>query len=348
LRIAVNHCFVLRIGLVLFLCITGATPTFADDEKARIEYREQVTAFFSEAKATLTFEISAKEEVAGKAQWLLLAKGRVLASGAAELTPSPDKPALLTIERTLPPLEEGVAFALQMKVSFVETDAKKPSAELIQDLWLLSENPFVNRIKALEALEIQLFDPTGDTVAALEKLEVPFERLNQADAISELSRGTLVIGEGISLKDYPSLPKSFCEVAARGVNVICLAPVDGEIALPLQASDDDAQPAQVALRRVDVIHELDKRLTARWIGDESPVRSELRLASAGEKIKGHIEEPGSGWSWVEVRYDKPGARAVLCGLGLIRDWDRSPAPRYLLARLLEQTSAPFPVKTLKD
>jgi hypothetical protein len=323
------------VWFLLALLVIGSSVR-ADDDVLRIVYREQVTAFFSEAKATFTFAIEGKEEAAGKAEWLLVAKGRVLASGTAEAAVAPDKPALVVVERTLPPLTEGVVFPLQLKISFREAEAKKPAAELTQDLWLFSDNPFANRQKALAALEIKVFDPVGETTAALEKLEVPCERLTNSDAIADLSTGVLLVGEGTSLKDYPSIPRSFAKLAARGVEVICLAPADGEIPLPLQQKPDDGVPAQISLRRSDVIGELDKRLAApRWVADASPVRSTLSVTSAGEEIKGEIGEAAIGWPWVEIRYAAPGSRVRICGLGIIRDWERSPAPRYLLSRLLE-------------
>ena len=90
------------------LTVTGASQD--EDAKASIVYREQVTAFFAAAETTFTFDISSSQELAGTASWVLVAKGRVLASGESEVTTSADKPATVAVERRLPPLNEGVAF----------------------------------------------------------------------------------------------------------------------------------------------------------------------------------------------------------------------------------------------
>ena len=155
-------------------------PGAAQDAQPSIVYREQVTAFFSEAKAKFTFEIAAPKKVASTAAWMLTANGRV---------------------------------PLQLKVSFRVGEEKKPAAELTLDLWLFHDNPFVDREKSLETLTIQLFDPPGDTAAALEKLKIPFKPVANVDALPDVVQGVVLIGEGVSLNDYRSLPKCFATLA---------------------------------------------------------------------------------------------------------------------------------------
>lgn len=328
----IAHLFLLAglIGSVM------SPPACAEAPQVSIQYREQVSAFFAEADVHLHMDIATTHEVAGTAMWTLLAHGRVLASGEVDARLTPDKPAVLSIERRLPTLNAGAAFPLQLKVAFRSSDDKKPLCEIVQELWLLSDNPFVDRQKWLQALELQLFDPIGDTATAFQKLDVPFKQLHNADGLSELSQGTVIIGEGASLKDYPSLSKTLPALTMRGVNVICLAAGDGELLLPVQASDDNRAADQFSLRRIDVVGQLDKRLrSSRWVPDEQTERSELILTAADTQIRGEIVEAGKGWPWLEVHYSQPSARFVYCGFGLIKAWDQSPVPRYLLASLLE-------------
>ena len=328
----IAHLFLIAglIGSVL------SPPARAEAPQVNIQYREQVTAFFAEADAHFHFDIATSSEVAGTVMWTLVANGRVLASGEVDARPTPDTPAVLSIERRLPTLREGVAFPLQLKVAFRSTDDKKPLHEIVQELWLLSDNPFADRQKWLDSLEIQLFDPVGDTAAAFQKLDVSFNQRHNADALSELSQGTVIIGEGTSLKDYPSLAKALPALAMRGVNVICFAASDGELLLPMQASDDNRAADQFSLRRIDVVGQLDKRLRSpRWVPDESVELRELSVRAAQSQIAGEIVEAGKGWPWLEVHYSQPSGRFVYCGFGLIKAWDQSPVPRYLLARLLE-------------
>jgi hypothetical protein len=329
-----------RIGSLSLLAAVGwcwaVAIGSAEELPVSIAYREQVTTFFGEAKAKFTFEIAAKEETSGLAAWLLLAKGRVLASGESAITLAPERPAMLTIERQLPPLNEGVAFPLQLRVHFRAADSKQPAAELELELWLVSENPFLDRQQALESLPIHLFDPPGDTAAALEKLSVPFKRAYNADALPDLEKGVLLIGEGVSLKDYRSLPACFAKLASRGISVICLAPADGEIPLPVQTNEDQRQATQFVLLRLDVVAEFDKRLKSPcWVAGESIDLCAFRLSVSGEQTAAGVVEAGAGWPWAEVHYSDPSARMVLCGCGIIRSWDQSPVPRYLVANLLE-------------
>lgn len=319
-------------ALVCLACRIGA----AEEQKVAIEYREKVTAFFSEAKAELHFDVTATEAIAGKIAWTLGAKGRILASGEVEARPTPDVPSTLTIDRTLPPLREGVALALQLKVAFQPTDSKERMAEVVHDLWLFSHNPFVDRKERLEELDIKVFDPAGESADALEKLEVPFKHVHIADALHDVSEGTLVIGEGTSLKDYPSLSKLLPALAARGVHVICLAPSDGELVLPLDANNEERRASQFSLRRIDLVAQLDKRLSSpRWVVDQKVELRTIKVSSTDEHVTGEIVDQGQGWPWLEVKYDRPHGRFVFCGFGLLKAWEQSPVPRYLLAKLLE-------------
>jgi hypothetical protein len=50
-----------------------------------------------------------------------------------------------------------------------------------------------------------------------------------------------------------------------------------------------------------------------------------------------VSEDGD-WPWVTVDYPETKGRFVFCGFNIVENWNRGPAPRYLLNRIL--TSRP--------
>jgi hypothetical protein len=94
-----------------------------------------------------------------------------------------------------------------------------------------------------------------------------------------------------------------------------------------------------------IIAKLDKRLDASaWPPDGAVTTSALQFKSMeGGLVLLEVTKEDDGWPWVDMRFDPSrgatagGAhgRLVICGFGLIEKWNAGPAPRFLVARLLE-------------
>jgi hypothetical protein len=311
--------------------------TALGDESMRIVAHQQATNFFGEQEAKLRFDLVAPEAYEGRVQWRLMAAGRTLASRDEAVSLAPGKAHIVEFRHKLPPVKEGVVFPLELHIAIAAAKGDDPEAELQTSLYLFAANPFADRKQWLESLQIQLFDPMEATSKALTALEIPYASLTNLETLSDLKSGVLIVGEGIVWGDYGELGKELLAAAHRGVSVICLAPAAGELHLPFD-SPGDAAPARISLRRTDVIRELDKRFSLVWSAERAIELRDLTIAAEKDAIVGKATEPGHGWPWVEVQYEKPQARLVWCGLGLIRSWDESPTPRYLLSRLLETLS----------
>ncbi len=169
------------------------------------------------------------------------------------------------------------------------------------------------------------------------------------ESITELKEGVLLVGEGVSFKDSPALPESLIQAAARGLPVLCLAPAQGTLPLPGVDKLKGSRPESLAWRSGDVITEIDKRLDARaWSGGEM-IASTIALTAEERVVQGEIF-PAGGWPWMEANYPETHGRLVICGFGIIRQWDASPTPRFLFERLLERISdkSPNPRDTEAD
>ena len=173
--------------------------------------------------------------------------------------------------------------------------------------------------------------PKAKTADVLEKANIPFAFMKNPDALEELNEGMLLIGEGTAWRDCRSLGESMVKAAARGLPVLCLAPGDGSLVLPGTAGAELPSPARLTLRRDDVIGELDKRLdAAAWPPKgliDSAVWQSRATATKSLPKRARLQH---AWSWLEMRYAVGKGRLLVCGFGIIRQWDATPTPRYLL------------------
>ena len=126
-------------------------------------------------------------------------------------------------------------------------------------------------------------------------------------------------------------------IAAGGVSVLCLAPVDGDFAFP-GVEQGHPKPGRVSLRASDVIGEFDKRLDSDgWPPRGKMVAAGLEPSSRRGRVVLSVTDSRQAWPWLEVTYPG-GGRLIVCGFGLIDHWQAGPTPRYLLMHILERLS----------
>jgi hypothetical protein len=209
---------------------------------------------------------------------------------------------------------------------------------------IFSRNPFAGRSEWIESVRITLFDPDGETAEAFQETGIPFAHVRRTAVLAELSEGLLIVGEGVSFEEYRGLPETVARVAASGVPVLCLAPAEGALAMPGTGDSEQSRPTRMSLRREDVIRELDKQLdSVAWPPDGRIVASRMGIQASRQGVVLEVLADGAAgseaaWPWIEVRYPKNNSSLLFCGFPIIRQWEAGPAPRFLLARIIERLS----------
>ena len=159
------------------------------------------------------------------------------------------------------------------------------------------------------------------------------------DTLSEVKDGVVIIGEGVSFKDYRGLSAGMLKAVASGVSVICLAPAAGEIELPSSVSSDLPRPTAMEFHREGIIRKLDKRFDPEgWAPDGQSMACGLAFRGERGPVIAEVGSVTDGWPWIELGYAKNNAKFVVCGFGIVGKWADSPTPRYLLVKMLEAVS----------
>ncbi len=317
------------------------------DENVTITPVENWSCLFGDCEVTLHFQVAGNKTesdgVEGRLQWHYSANQRTLARGEIEINRNDSGVAKVALR--IPQVRDGLIFRTDLALAYVPRGANGEAATLIRTLWLFPEDPFVDQRETLNERRLSLFDPEGSTADLFKKIELPHRRIrNAADLDDRGEHSYVIVGEGTSLIRNRGLAERLLNFAAAGGTVLMLAPSEGVIPMPGAASQNgelsDDQPGELRFCQHQVIHEFDKRLDARFLpGTDDFAGSKVSLRTRLSRVEMEVSEDGD-WPWLTIAYPKTNGRFVFCGFGLIKHWQKSPTPRYLLSRILESPAKP--------
>ena len=294
---------------------------------------EKWSNLFANKETELHLTIQSQAGFNGSIAWSFAVGRATLARKEAAVAVQAGRSTKTAIRLPIPEVRDGVALEARLIATVTATGQNQPAARFEKKYWIFPADPFADRQAWAKGLSVTLLDPAGKTGEVLKKAGVPFEEIRDAEAGRR--KGILLIGEGVSFREERGLAESLIKAAAAGATVICLAPQDGAFPLPGAGKLNGLQPSMLSLDRGGAISRIDKRLDLDlWSGNVSAISSGFRLVGEGESVQADVNPGGEGWAWLDVRYPNRG-RLVVCGFGVMRHWEASPTPRFLLMRLLE-------------
>lgn len=224
---------------------------------------------------------------------------------------------------SVPAMHDGLAMRLEMTLSrSVDAVGGQPGPETI---YAFSDQPFADGTLPVRAADVNVFDPDGRTAAALEAIKVPFQRVRDFAELSGTTNSFVVVHEGVSPGGDGNLGGIIDALIDDGNRVIVLAPADGCISI--HAAKDALKygfaKEVLAFKRSGrgMEYELDFSVMG---GNRFTVATDGGISVADFGGDGEVE--AAAWEAANGR-----GRGVICGLGLISDWEKTPAARWLLA-----------------
>jgi hypothetical protein len=334
-----TNCFRLVLLTAVLTLFALRVAARQDDKQPTVEPRDRWSNVFGGQSLEFRYTVKAGKAWKGRAIWSLASENdRTLASGEADVTADAGKPVEFTVKLEAPEVKPGIVLKTRLRVQILAGGVAKPDATHHRALWVFSQDPFANRKEWLKGLKIALFDPEKSTAGPLKKLAIPFDEIDSVPALGAVKEGLLLVGSGVSFKDYPDLVETLSKAAANGLPVLCLAPAGGT--MPAPGTARKAPRAQrVAWRRADHITTLDARLDATAWREGKVVTSTLTLKAEDGVVVAEAGTGEDGWPWLEAEFPTKKGHLIVCGFGLIgKAWEAGPTPRYLFARILEVLS----------
>ncbi len=281
---------------------------------------------FGDRELVLHVTVEAPTPTSAQVYWRFATGAATLQRGERAVEVAAQQPAKVKIRLAVPATRDDVVTDCLLTVVLQAPGATETLASIEQPIHIFPTSPFAARQEWLKSLDIRLFDPEKHTGRVFDEAGIPFKAFANVDAIAGMNEGLLIVGEGVSFRDYRGLAKVLQEAAARGRPVLVLAPGGGAFPLP--------EAPRLALRGEDVIRELDKRLDAvSWPKDGTTRGSTLQLVGERGGVVNVEVADGKGWPWLETEYANNG-RLVVCGFAIVKKWEATPTPRFLLARVL--------------
>lgn len=333
--------------LVAVLATARAGVSIAADDLI-VTATDDRTNFFAGREARFATAIRGGAAVNGRLVWVLTVGRRLLADGAVPVRHAGRDATTAEVSVMLPAGREDVVAEATLTTVVVDAAGRR-LGRAERKVLIFPDDPFAGRRRWLESLRIALIDPAGDTERLLSAAGVPLMLARPDANLAALRPQLIIIGEGLVLSDQPRLSQELARFCAQGMNVLCLAPAAGEFPVP---GADDAAGAGVAtsltLRRADVVADLDGRLDRRdWSAGDTTVVSRLAFVADRDAVVARAGDGPGGWPWLEAGFasceresDRTAGRLVICGLGIVRHWEATPAARYLLAALLARLAPP--------
>lgn len=297
---------------------------------APIVAREAWTNVTAGEELTLHFRMP--DAAAGQTVgWSVAVENAVIARSQSEVR-SENRAPVLTVKFRVPEGEPKTVTPVLIRV------ARNGHEIPVKRLWIFPSDPFQRAIPNLPSEPLVLFDPQRKTAACLEQTPLRFRLEKNLDALAELQTGVIVIGEGVSFREFRGLPGVIRRAAQREIKVLCLSPSAG--ALDLDSDESVQELTNLNLARSDVLATFEKHLDSRdWRGT-SPVRPNLpQLVGRSRQISAEVKDDALGWPWIEAEYSG-GGRIIVCCLRVIEHWESGPAPRHALWNILAHSVRP--------
>lgn len=313
------------------------------------------TCYFSNEKIQLALLTPAGNGEAAQIHWSFSAQSRTLSRGGGRVTPvHTDEGESFRYQVSLqsPTLRPGVIIPVELRLN---CEVAGTAQEFTRTLHFYSRDIVSVEKAFLKHAQIHLYDTEGQTVELFVRDEIPFSQLPNLAAIDALTAGIVIVGEGISFREQQNLSETLLLAASRGIQILCLAPSEGDLQLSTIENGLEKRPARMLFEQGDFVRRYDKRF------DQLPSRSQFSLVPRrhGITLSVNATEKRVGWSYLSLDFPStnlrtdqvkqaPG-RLVVCGLGIVQQWDASPVPKYLLIQLLhELVSKPSVEETQKN
>ncbi len=276
-----------------------------------------------------SFSFSKEPSLTGRLAWRLASGSRTVARGEREIDVGMNGATRFSLDCQLPPLRDGLIMPVDLAVSLIPHSGGE-AVEINRRIWLFPHDVAFKQHSMLKRMKIHLFDPDKSTLTQLEKVEIPFTPIHTIDRIASLTNGTIVVAAGISFQEYSALPGVLIDATQRGLSVLMLAPQEGVMRIPLGEDAEKQRPCRFLLEGSGVIKGLDKRLDDSIFDGKRFVLTENNNITVFPR-----EKEKHSWQWIELDYSPSGGKFVICGFDIPEKWDNSPAPRYLLLKILQ-------------
>jgi hypothetical protein len=305
------------------LLLMGAAPAIA--EVKCVPLGEDVL-FFGGQTITLNYELSSSRTEAVTFSWHVAVKQTVIASREKTVELTADKRAETGFKLELPRPRAGSPLEMELLI--------KIDGRLVhrRPLKVVLRNP-LERFP----LPIVLFDPAGQTAAALAKSGVKHRAVPRESELNSARKSAIVVGEGVSWKGLRTLSRTLHDCLERDNRIVVLRPSEGELSLTTLIGRPEEKSGRLQFAGAEAYAKLIPEFARSSVYKRAEPPTTLKLVGTRTDVMLGLQDNAFGWWWMRYQPDHSRGRLAICTLPVISEWDEDPLPRYLLAALLNDS-----------
>jgi hypothetical protein len=269
-----------------------------------------------------------------RAVWRLAVGPRTLIRGEMLLEEGAEKWTQVPVRLRLPPLEKISPLVADLHAEIID-DSGARLASAARQIAIFDSDIRAHVSARLREAPIYVFDPLERTAARMSECGLVYG-FARPDTPLDSTNGVWIIGEGISLDDYPGLAEALFRSAENGLSVVVLAPRQGTVVAPGWAYEAQPVPLRMELKDRTFVTEIHKLLDAETWGSCGSVRASFLCPTrdCALEVAAECGNAGPRWSFVSWEFESGGSLRI-CTLPMIEKWTCGPVPPYLFLSLLE-------------
>ena len=211
-------------------------------------------AIFASENSPYSITLTAKPNSLVDISWKLTSLGRTLSSGVQSIRLNSSTNVKANLPLRTPPVKSGVKVNAQLIIDVVYSTDSTIKEHYEFELDIYGANIFLPEQKIYQQLNIQLFDPIGQTSNIFNKLKIPYNTLSRSKLINFSDKGLIVIGADVDINQYRGLPTILIELARKGHQLLILQPASATLPLSELASDLGSSPPSIYFSNEYIIY----------------------------------------------------------------------------------------------
>lgn len=295
-------------------------------------------AIFASENSPYSIKLTAKPNSLIDISWKLTSLGRVLSSGVESIKLNTNNNVNASLPLRTPFVKSGVKINAQLIIDAVYNTDSTVSEHYEFDLDIYGANIFLHEQNVYQKLNIQLFDPVGQTSNIFDKLKVPYRTLSRSKLINFSGKGLIVIGAGVEINEYRDLPTVLIELAHKGHKLLILQPASATLPLSELVSGLGAPPPSISFSNEIKIPNYTQDY--QWDNDSGIRSNHIILNANRQEVSAQvIKSKHDGWDWFHLNYHPSQGKLIICMLPFIDQLDRDPIKQLIFGQLLHYASS---------
>ncbi|NOQ17269.1 MAG: hypothetical protein GQ581_09430 [Methyloprofundus sp.] len=289
---------------------------------------------FAGQSAAYAISLSNDQHTAVFLKWRLVAKNRTLAQGQDTIRFAENTSISSHIVLQTPKMKSGVMLKAKLIIDAVDTEHPQLKDHVEAKLGIYSTDLSQFDLLNTDKLNVQLFDPEGQTGQFLTHLQIPYHAISKQQLLnSTATEGLIIVGENIALDQQRGLMQGLIELASLGQKILLLQPKAGTIPLTELAVQQNGQAPELLLRHNSVTNSFAQEYA--WDLPSTNNLYGLSLTHHRQAILLQITPYQTGdWSWLQLNYTQSQGQLIVSLLPFNKVINDYPIPQLIFRKLL--------------